>query len=174
MCAKICEFTKKRGLGFLVGFGSAIAVFMAVNAAMKPLSASEYCGTGCHEMDTAYKSWQASVHGASSKGLRSECINCHIVPKDKYFTHLAAKGYAGTRDMLIHLFGGEYDGEAVRQKVIEHMSNKTCLYCHVDLLGKAAEESSKEIHTEVLHPSDDSEQTKCIECHEDAGHNRNE
>lgn len=125
-------------------------------------------------MDTAYKSWQESVHGASSKGLSTGCVNCHIVPKDKYFTHLAAKGYAGTKDMLIHLFGGEYDGEAVRQKVIEHMSNKTCLYCHMDLLGKRAGEDSRDIHEAVLNYEGDSGEVKCIECHEDAGHIRSE
>ena len=172
LCAKIRECIKKRGLSFLVGFAFAIVVFVAVNAAMKPLSTSQYCGTACHEMDTAYTSWQGSVHAVNQRGLSVECVECHAPPKEKYFTHLAYKGYAGAKDTFKHFFGGEYDAEASREKVLEHFSNDKCLHCHDNLLAKPRNEMAEELHREVLEPSDESEQLKCTECHEDAAHDR--
>jgi len=173
-----CKFTgwafgvlKKRGLTFMAGLIFAVLCFVAINAAMKPVSTSEYCGTKCHEMDTAYKSWQASVHGVNERGLRSECINCHLQPKEEYFTHLTAKGLAGARDIYKHHFGGEYDIEKMQEKALEHVSNERCLHCHVDLLAKPSSDDIKETHAEVLNPSED-EEYKCTECHDDAGHQR--
>lgn len=168
----IFRVVKRRALTFLTGLVFTLLCFVAINAAMKPVSKSEYCGTKCHEMDTAYQSWKLSVHGANEKGLRAECIDCHLPSKDKYFTHIVAKVYAGGKDMYKHHFGGEYDGEKVREEVLAHISNRRCLGCHVDLLAKPGSEMAKEAHMETLNPSDVSEETKCIECHEDIGHQR--
>ncbi len=162
---------KKWAPAFIGGLVFAILCFVALNAAMKPVSTSEYCGTNCHEMDTAYQSWKLSVHGANEKGLRAECIDCHLPSKDKYFTHLVAKAYAGGKDLYKHHFGGEYDTEKVQEEVLAHMLNKRCLNCHVDLLAKPSSDEVKEAHTESLSSPDISE-NRCLECHEDIGHQR--
>lgn len=162
---------KKRALTFFVGFVFAILCFVAINAAMEPVSKSEYCGTKCHEMDTAYQSWKLSVHGANIRGLRVECIDCHLPSKDKYFTHIVAKAYAGGKDMYKHYFGGEYDIEKVREEVLAHMSNEKCLGCHVDLLARPGSEIVREMHAESL-SSPDVLENRCVECHEDIGHQR--
>ncbi len=174
ICRKlcVCGVLKRYGLSFAAGLAFAIILFIAVNAAGKPLSRSEYCGTTCHEMDGAYKSWQASVHGANKKGLRAECIDCHLPPKDRYFSHMTAKALAGGKDLIKHFFGGEYDADATSQKVIEHLSNKRCQHCHVDLLAMPANDMVKEAHAEVLETSGRPEEIKCTECHEDAAHDR--
>lgn len=163
---------KKWALPFFAGILFALLCFVAINAAMKPVSTSEYCGTKCHEMDTAYQSWKLGIHGDNSRGLRIGCVDCHAPSKDDYFTHLAFKAYAGGKDLYKHYFGGEYDSEKMLEKVREHFSNERCLNCHVDLLGENASEDIKGIHMEALTPADSSEQTKCIDCHEDTGHSR--
>lgn len=163
---------KKWAPAFIGGFVFAILCFVVINAAMKPVSTSEYCGTKCHEMDTAYQSWKLSVHGANEKGLRSECIDCHLPSQDEYFTHLVAKVYAGGKDMYKHYFGGEYDGEKIREKVLERISNEKCLSCHVDLLVKPGSDEAKEAHMETLKSSNTSDEIRCLECHEDIGHQR--
>lgn len=163
---------KKRGPAFFAGLIFALLCFVGLNAAMEPVSKSEYCGTNCHEMDTAYQSWKLSIHGANERGLRAECIDCHLPSRDDYFTHIVAKAYAGGKDLYKHHFGGEYDVENVREKVIEHISNEQCLSCHVDLLAKPGSELAEESHTEALNSAEESDQVKCIECHEDAGHMR--
>jgi cytochrome c-type protein NapC/trimethylamine-N-oxide reductase cytochrome c-type subunit TorC len=162
---------KKLSLTFFAGFVFALLCFVAINTAMKPVSKSEYCGTKCHEMDTAYQSWKLSVHGANKRGFRVECIDCHAPSKDDYFTHLVFKAYAGGKDMYKHYFGGEYDEEEVREKVLAHISNERCVNCHVNLLAKPSSEEVKEAHTESLSSPDISE-NRCVECHEEVGHQR--
>ncbi len=162
---------KKNTLTFSIGFAFALLCFVALNAAMKPVSKSEYCGTNCHEMGTAYQSWKASIHGTNEKGLRTECIDCHAPSKDDYFTHLVFKAYAGGKDLYRHHFGGEYDIEKTRKKIVDHIQNKPCLGCHIDLLAKPSSDLAKEAHEESL-KSPDEPDSRCIECHEDVGHQR--
>ena len=162
---------KKWALTFFAGFVFAILCFVALNAAMEPVSKSEYCGTKCHEMDTAYQSWKVSIHGANERGLRAECIDCHLPSKDKYFTHIVAKAYAGGWDMYKHYFGGEYDIEKVQEEVLEHISNERCLSCHVDLLARPSSEDVREAHVDSL-SSPDVLENRCVECHEDVAHQR--
>ena len=162
---------KKRGVTFFVGFLFAILCFIGINAAMEPLSASEYCGTQCHEMNTAYRTWELSVHGANNRGITVECIDCHLPPKDDYFTHLVAKAYAGGKDLYKHYFGGPYDAKAMSEKVLAHMDNQTCLHCHNSLLIKPGSSIARKAHQEVLNRPDELK-IKCIDCHEDVAHQR--
>ncbi len=119
---------KKRALTFSAGFVFALLCFVALNAAMEPVSKSEYCGTRCHEMDTAYQSWKLSIHGVNERGLHSECIDCHLPSKDNYFTHIVAKAYEGGKDLYKHHFGGEYEVEEVRERVLAHISNEKVVF----------------------------------------------
>ncbi len=162
---------KKWAPAFIGGLVFAILCFVVINAAMKPVSTSEYCGTKCHEMDTAYQSWKLSVHGANEKGLRVDCVDCHLPSKDRYFTHLVAKAYEGGKNLYKQYLGDEYDTEKVREEVLAHMLNKRCLSCHVNLLAKPSSDEAKEAHTESLSSPDISE-NRCVECHEDIGHQR--
>ncbi len=163
---------KKWVLTFSAGFVFALLCFVALNAAMKPVSKSKYCGTKCHEMDTAYQSWKLSVHGANKIGLRVECIDCHLVSKDKYFTHVVTKAYLGTTSLYKHYFGGEYDVEEIREKVLNHISNAKCLSCHTHLLAKPSSDDVKEAHMESLSSTDILSEYRCVECHEEVGHVR--
>lgn len=106
---KILALIRKHNVVFLAGFVFAVLCFVGLNMAMVPVSKSEYCGSKCHEMNTAYQTWELSPHGANRYGISVDCINCHLPPKEKYFTHLVAKAYMGTKDAYKHHFGGEYD-----------------------------------------------------------------
>ena len=176
LIGRIFGVFKKWALIFSAGFIFALLCFVLLNAAMHPVSKSNYCGTKCHEMHKALHTWKQSVHGGSKTGLQAECIDCHLPRKDKFFSHMIAKAYAGGKDMYKHykrrLFGGEYETEKIRTAVLERMSNEKCTRCHVDLLGKPSNEMVREAHMESLKPADASEEVKCIECHEDVGHQR--
>jgi cytochrome c nitrite reductase small subunit len=156
---------------FLMGIVFAMLCFIGINAAMEPASKSEFCGGQCHEMKAAYRSWELSPHGANKYGLRVECIDCHLPPKDKFFRHIIAKAYDGGKDVFKHYFGGDYDIEKARTKVLEHMSNQKCMHCHKSLLTKPGSSAAREAHMEVLNPSDENE-FRCVECHEDVAHQR--
>ena len=162
---------KKRILTFLAGVIFAVLCFVALNLVMIPVSTSEYCGGKCNEMNTAYLSWELSPHGANAKGFRVECIDCHLPPKDKYFTHITAKAYAGAKDTYKHYFGPEYDAGGMRKKILDQISNKICLHCHDNLLGKPGSSAARIAHTAVL-AEPDAPENRCVECHEDVGHQR--
>jgi nitrate/TMAO reductase-like tetraheme cytochrome c subunit len=163
---------KRWGVPFFLGIAVAIICFLSINAAMKPFSTNIYCGTACHEMDTAYRSWELSVHGANARGIQVDCVECHLPPKEDYFTHLFAKAWAGGRDMYMHHFGPEYNEDEVRHKASEKMTNQTCAHCHEDLLMKPGSSKSRFAHQAAqLEP--DKPENKCIACHEQAGHKRN-
>lgn len=162
---------KKRILTFLAGVVFAVMCFIGLDAAMKPVSTSEYCGSKCHEMNTAYLSWELSQHGANEKGIRVECIDCHLPPKEKYFTHIAAKVYAGAKDIYKHYLGPEYNTEQTRKKVLSHISSQICLHCHDNLLGKPGSSAARIAHTAVLAESD-AQENRCVQCHENVGHQR--
>ena len=161
----------KLALPFLAGLIFAVLAFIVINIAMEPVSTSEFCGSKCHEMNTAYQTWQLSHHGANKFGFRVECIDCHLPPKDEFFTHIAAKGYTGIKDMYKHKFGPEYDGEVIRQKVIDHIPSERCLHCHDDLLGKPFSPGARSAHQDVLADPEKPE-NRCVQCHEDVGHER--
>ena len=156
---------------FVLGIVFAVLCFLALNIGMEPVSTPEYCGSKCHEMNTAYQTWELSVHGANKFGYRVECVDCHLPPKDKFFTHILAKAYKGANDVYEHHFGDEYDGEQHRENVLASQPNENCLSCHDDLLKKPSRSFVRKAHLKVLKPTDDFEYL-CVECHENAGHER--
>ena len=167
--SKLYKAVRKRILTFIAGIAFALICFIMLNVAMVPVSKSEYCGGKCHEMSTAYRTWELSSHGANNTGIRVECIDCHLPSKDKYFTHMTAKAYAGAKDIYKHYFGDEYNIEKMRQQVLSHMPNQRCLNCHDDLLTKPGSSAARIAHVASLADPDVPE-NKCIQCHEDTGH----
>lgn len=167
---------RKRALTFFAGLVFALLCFVALNAAMEPVSESQYCGSNCHEMHRSLHTWKQSVHGGSKTGLQAECIDCHLPDKDDYFQHILVKAYSGGKDMYKHymgrLFGRKYEPEKTRIAVLDRMTNEKCTRCHVDLLSKPSNEIVRDAHTEALKTDDKASQVKCVECHEDVGHRR--
>jgi cytochrome c nitrite reductase small subunit len=171
MISRIYVAVKKRIWTFLAGFIFAILCFVSLNVAMVPLSTSAYCGSKCHEMNKAYLTWELSTHGANSKGIRVECIDCHLPAKDKYFAHMTAKAYEGAKDIYKHYFGGKYDAEKFRLKIIKRLPNNRCSNCHDDLLSKPGGSAARIAHTAAL-TEPDAEENRCLKCHESVGHQR--
>lgn len=170
-CSKLLTLLRRYSLVFVAGFIFAVLCFVGLEAAMKPVSKSEYCGSTCHEMGTAYKSWELSVHGTNKHGIGVGCVDCHLPSKDKYFTYIAAKAYAGGKDAYKHYFGGEYDIEKMREKVVDHITNERCLSCHDNLLVRPSGPAARIAHTASL-ARPDAPETKCVRCHENVGHQR--
>jgi nitrate/TMAO reductase-like tetraheme cytochrome c subunit len=155
---------RKHRLGFAVGVAFAIVCFLVINVVTKPFSTPQFCATRCHEMKAAYRSWELSAHYSNDKGVVAECIDCHLPPKDKFFTHLTYKAYVGVVDTVIHYLGGEYDREKMREKARAETPNYRCLKCHRSLLVKPASSAARLAHQAVLNPTED-HKPRCVECH---------
>jgi len=108
MFGSLCDIVKKRGLTFIIGVAFALVCYIGINFALAPTSTPKFCGTFCHEMDIAYKSWQKSPHYVTSGGVQIKCIDCHAAPKEHFFAHLYDKATAGAKGGFMHFFG-EYD-----------------------------------------------------------------
>jgi len=168
---------KKKALTFFMGFIFALSCFVILNVAMKPVSESKFCGNNCHEMHSALKTWENSVHGGNKTGLQAECVDCHLPEKDDYFRHLITKAYQGCKHLYQHYVGGFFDSKDASQKPdikgtdrTDRMKNEVCIRCHAGLMSKPSNETIREAHMEAFNSSGNSEQTKCVECHEDVGH----
>ena len=168
----IYKIVKKQGVFVVGGFLLAILSFVILNAAMEPVSKSEYCGGKCHEMHTAYQSWELSVHGSNKYGVQAQCIDCHLPAKDKYFTHIAAKAYEGGKDLYKHYFGDRYDVEKMREHVLERIGNDRCQSCHNDLLGKPSNSNARIAHAAVLN-NPEAPENRCVVCHENMHERKN-
>jgi cytochrome c nitrite reductase small subunit len=160
---KLFKKLRRYIVGFVIGVVFSVVSFLTINTVSKPFSSSEYCGSNCHEMGSAYSSWELSAHHANSKGVVVECIDCHLPPKDKFFSHMTAKVIAGVKDAFKHHFGGEYDGKKMQAKVQEEMPNSRCLKCHSGLLVKPSSSAARIAHQAVLNPGQ--EEHRCVECH---------
>jgi nitrate/TMAO reductase-like tetraheme cytochrome c subunit len=162
--SRLFDVVRKYWVGFLAGLLFSILCFIAINAAAGHFSTSEYCGGKCHEMAAAYRSWELSPHYANDSGVVAECIDCHLPPKDNFFTHMTTKAYVGVKDIYKHHFGGEYDSQRMVKKVLEKTPNSRCLACHRSLLVKPSSSSARIAHQAVLNPAEDS-RPRCVECH---------
>jgi nitrate/TMAO reductase-like tetraheme cytochrome c subunit len=162
-----------------MGFIFALLCFVTLNLAMKPVSESKFCGNNCHEMHSALNTWENSVHGGNKTGLQAQCVDCHLPEKDDYFRHLITKAYQGCKHMYQHYAANLFSSGDTSQKPgiknpdrTDRMKNDICIRCHAGLLGKPSNETIREAHMEAFNSSGNSEQTKCVECHEDAGHKK--
>jgi len=161
----------KRILIFIAGFLFAILCFVILNRAIASVSTSQYCGGKCHEMEAAYKSWERTAHGANIQGIRVECIDCHLPPRDKFFTHTVVKAYYGVKDIYKHYFGGEYDVGQFSEKVLASLPDEYCVDCHDDLLKKPSSPLEENSHVKSLESLNDIKY-RCLTCHETTGHER--
>jgi cytochrome c nitrite reductase small subunit len=171
MAGRLWRPVKKRFFSVLTGFVLALLCFVGINAMMVPVSKSEYCGSKCHEMKTAYQTWELSRHGSNNMGIRVECIDCHLPSKDHYFRHLITKAYVGGKDTYKHYFGEDYDIEKLRKKVYDRIQSQRCMNCHDDLLAKPGSSAARKAHLESL-ANPDAAENRCVKCHENAGHER--
>jgi nitrate/TMAO reductase-like tetraheme cytochrome c subunit len=162
---------RRHGVAFAAGVAVCLAAYLAIGFAMEPVSRSEYCGGACHEMNVSYQSWEISRHGHNPSGNRTDCIDCHLPPREQFIRHAVAKGYAGAKDLYMHKFGPEYDRDAMRKEVLSEMANKTCLHCHDNLLARARSTALESHRSSIANP--EVEEFRCVKCHEDAGHIRN-
>lgn len=150
---------------FIAGALFAIICFWIINIVAVPFSKPEYCGS-CHEMEDVYTGWKTSIHYANPSGTVTECIDCHAPSKDKFFSHFASKAYYGAKDIYKHYFGGQYDVQKNRQKVLAHMPNERCLNCHASLMSKPVSPPASRIAHEVyFNPSEDGNVPSCMACH---------
>jgi sulfatase modifying factor 1 len=146
------------GWVFAAGFIVAIIAFAVENDIARRVTNSEFCGTGCHEMEGVYRGWKASTLYANDMGSVTHCVDCHLPPQGEYFSRTADELYEGTKNISKHFFAGPYDPNAMQKQVLAALPDKRCVRCHETLLVKPKNVGSKIAH-------ENPEKLRCVECH---------
>ena len=95
---------------------------LALGGVAIPLTDHPKFCAACHNIAPSYDSWVKSSH----KDV--ECVTCHVRPGIEGFVH--DKAYAGTKDVLIYLFGKPTDAHNLDSKV----HSEVCISCHREVL----------------------------------------
>ena len=156
-------------IGLLVG----VLLMALFDNTMNKTSTNDYC-MSCHLHEQADLDWKKSPHYNSHSGVMTDCIACHLPPKEegllKYYT---AKTRMGLKDIWTKMTKNaeEIDWESKRE--LEHarkiVYNSTCEKCHVNLYPEGISDDGITAH---LHYEENAEKLglDCISCHLNVGH----
>ena len=156
---------KRYRWAFIAGILFATVCFVVLDAATPTLSSPQFCGTLCHEMGEVHENWKLSTHHNNPKGVSVGCVDCHLPPKERFFSHHAAKAWTSGKDTFLHFFGGDYEPEQVRRAVVDAMKNESCVYCHNNLLAQPSSSAVGIIHAVSLDEPENINY-RCAKCHD--------
>ncbi len=151
-----------------------IAVLLSGVALSPALSSTTFC-VSCHEMESPFAEYRASVHFKSATGVRAECSSCHI--PQSIGLKLVAKVDA-LRHVYGHLMGSldtdeKYEGARLRMaervwSKMEANDSRECRVCHKE---DAFSFESFRNHSEGQRMAQGLEEgDTCIDCHKGLGH----
>lgn len=102
--------------------GAVIAGAVALGTVALPITNHPRFCASCHTITPSYESWRASSH----KDIT--CVACHVRPGVEGW--LRDKAWAGTKDIVIYLFGSPTDPHNLKSRV----DSAVCLSCHRAIL----------------------------------------
>ena len=154
-------------LGFMIG----AVVFVGSLASLSFTSSTAFC-TSCHEMNiVAEQGWMHSQHYNNPKGVVAQCADCHIPPE--LLPKLWVKTRDGTKDTLIHFFGGlspaQMDWDELAVQARSKIYDSSCERCHSNPTPKGAPIKALVAHRENLRMDN---KKRCVDCHRKEFHGR--
>jgi formylglycine-generating enzyme required for sulfatase activity len=153
--------------GLVVGV---IIMFLGVKT-LEETSTNEYC-MSCHIHPAADQSWKKSVHYKTQSGIRVDCVDCHLPPKDDGY--LLAKATTGLRDLWSYWtkdsasFNWEEKGRVEFAR--HHVYETSCVECHENLFPAKMTKAGEDAHLYYNQSKEKKEPVHCINCHLNAGH----
>ncbi len=156
-------------IGLLVG----VLIMALFDNTMNKTSTNDYC-MSCHTHEQADLDWKKSPHYNSHSGVMTDCIACHLPPKEEgLLKHYAAKTRMGIKDIWTKMTKDTegIDWEAKRE--LEHarkiVYNSSCERCHVNLYPEGISDDGITAH---LHYEENAKKLglDCISCHLNVGH----
>jgi cytochrome c-type protein NapC len=140
--------TKTRVFLIAVIAFAAIGVALAVTDVM--VNRYQTC-LNCHEMNKAVSSWQASTHS------RIPCVSCHHKEPGLYGLIL------GMPHKFTDLYGHVTNNYEKPIRIKEHIENKVCRRCHVNLAARTVSPPGDLV---IAHDKHFDEQgVLCVQCH---------
>jgi nitrate/TMAO reductase-like tetraheme cytochrome c subunit len=89
---------QRKGFYILLGFLVGIVVIASLYQTSVYFSTNESCMI-CHVHPHATDSWKLSTHVNNGSGVMTNCVDCHLPPKENTWKHYTAKAALGLRDV---------------------------------------------------------------------------
>ncbi|MDR3250254.1 MAG: SUMF1/EgtB/PvdO family nonheme iron enzyme [Tannerella sp.] len=172
---RLRRYDKRKGkkkriflLGLLFGF----ALFISGYQISVYYSSDESC-MKCHVHPHATQSWKQSAHVNNGSGVVTHCIDCHLPPSSRTWSHYSAKARLGVKDVWGYLvkdsadFNWEMKSEL--EYAVKHVSNESCKECHQNLLPQGITDDGITAHL-YYEANEKKLDLQCISCHLDVGH----
>ena len=166
---------KKKGLkkwiflaGILIGFG----IFVSAYQVSVYFSSNESCMM-CHVHPHVEASWKQSVHYNSKSGVVTNCVDCHLPPKNQTINHYSAKIQLGIKDAWGFLvkdsadFNWELKSEL--ENAVKYIPNESCKECHRNIFPSGITDDGITAHL-YYEENEKKLNLQCISCHLDVGH----
>ena len=156
-------------IGLLVG----VFAMYAVGGTMNRTSTNEYC-MSCHVHEQADGDWKKSEHYNSKSGVMTDCVACHLPPKNEGFTrYYMAKARIGAKDLWAKMTKDTDKIDWQSKRELDHarkiVYNASCEKCHVNLFPEGINDDGITAH---LHYEENAKKLglDCISCHLNTGH----
>lgn len=140
---------------------------------MHKTSTPEFC-VSCHSMDYPRQEWEGSKHFANAKGIRAECVDCHI-PQEGW--HYVKAKFIALKDLYFETVGKLDSKEKYEQHRAElaqavwddlkATDSETCRSCHS---FDAMELSQQTKLAKQMHIEANANKQTCIDCHKGIAH----
>jgi len=171
---KIGKDTKKgiKKWIFLAGIGLGFALFVTAYQVSVYFSSNESC-LMCHVHPHVEQSWKRSVHVNSRSGVITNCVDCHLPPKDQTWNHYSAKVKLGVKDLWGYLVKDSadfnWDMKSELENAVKYIPNASCVACHANLFPAGVNDDVIIAHL-YYENNEKKLNLQCISCHLDVGH----
>lgn len=157
---------------FFTGITIGFAIFIAVYQTSEHFSTNESC-MKCHVHPHAEETWKLSVHHNSKSGVVTNCVDCHLPPKDQTWNHYSAKMKMGIKDVWGYLTKDssdfDWDMKSELEHAVKYIPNESCKKCHKNLFPARLNDDGIIAH--MYYEEKEKElNLQCISCHLDVGH----
>lgn len=166
------KFYRRNGFFLLLGIVIGIVFIAALYQTSVYFSTNESCAV-CHVHPHVQDSWELSVHVNNKSGVMVNCVDCHLPPQDKTWSHYKAKVWLGLRDVWGYLTKDSADFDWERkselEQAVKYIPNESCVKCHHNLFPQGITDEGITAH---LYYEENAQKLnlQCISCHLDAGH----
>jgi len=166
------KFFKRKSTFFLLGLALGVVIVLTLYQVSVHTSTNAYC-VSCHVHPHADESWKLSAHVNNRSGVRVNCVDCHLPPKNQTWSHYSAKVRLGIKDLWGYYTKDstdfDWDRKSELEQAVKSIPNQSCKECHHNLFPEGVSDDAIIAHI-YYEDNEKKLDLHCINCHLDAGH----